>query len=216
MKKHEINKMIEFEYIYSAMEILASAFDFCVNHMQINQKKSINLFLISGIFEYYDIRSPKYMVGISGRELALEILDKLNIDYANVDLNYVDFFKSKEYWAMYMLTYYKYKINISFNNLFKIIDINDIIDMYNPLHEASFDKFVEVIDEKLEDYKSGINSLSNKLKLLREQKDLTQKELSEMTGINLRTLQKYEINEKDIMKASYETVEKLKSVLNYT
>ena len=56
---------------------------------------------------------PKYMVGISGRELALEILDKLNIDYANVDLNYVDFFKSKEYWAMYMLTYYKYKINIS-------------------------------------------------------------------------------------------------------
>lgn len=86
--------------------------------------------------------------------------------------------------------------------------------MYNPLHEASFEKFVEEIDEIYKEYEVGINSLSNKIKILREQKDLTQKELAEMTSINLRTLQKYEIKEKDIMKASYETVEKLKNVLS--
>ena len=56
----------------------------------------------------------------------------------------------------------------------------------------------------------------NKLKELRENKGLTQKGLSEATGISLRTLQKYETGERDIAKAEAATVVKIARLLGMT
>lgn len=210
MKKQEINKMVNLQYTYDAMEILASAFDFCVNHFDIKPQNVIDMFFVSGIFKYYDIRSPRYMSGISGRELVYDVFEIVNYRYKNVDNNYINFNKSKEYWAMYMTTYYKYKTNETFKDIFDFISIDEIIRMYSPFHEASFDRFTYEID-KIRNRKRS----SYDIRLWRLSKNLTQKELSELTGINLRTLQKYEINEKDIMKASYETVKALKIALGH-
>ena len=209
MKKAELNKMVEIQYMYSAMEILASAFDMLVNHVHIDEKEVINLFFATETFDYYEIKSPKYMVGMSGRELALEVLSLINFDIKNVDLYYIDFFKTKEYWAMYMITYYKYKSKMSFKEIFKSVSINDVIDMYHPLHEAGFDRFIDEMD----DICKNIDNLSVDIVRKRRALGISQKELADMSGVKLRTLQKYETGEKDIRKASYETVERIKKSL---
>ena len=53
----------------------------------------------------------------------------------------------------------------------------------------------------------------SKLKLLRTGKKLSQRELAEKSGVSLRTLQHYEIGDRDINGASLEALLKLSDVL---
>lgn len=53
-----------------------------------------------------------------------------------------------------------------------------------------------------------------KLKTIRTSKNMTQRELSEVSGVNLRILQHYEQGFKDINKAQAITVYNLAQVLN--
>ena len=53
----------------------------------------------------------------------------------------------------------------------------------------------------------------SKLKLLRTGKKLSQRELAEKSGVSLRTLQHYEIGDRDINGARLETLLKLSDVL---
>lgn len=212
MKRSDINQMVNMQYIYSAMEILASAFDYSVNILHMKEETFLDIFFFTNIYMHYEIRSPKYMVGMSGRELVLCLLDKAGYTESfTYDFDYVNFFKTKEYWAMYMITYYKYIKNLYFKEIFNIISISEIIKMYNTLHEASFDKFVSIIDKIIK--KRGKDNLRDKLVSARLRKKISQKELSLMSGVNLRTLQKYETGEKDINKAEYQSVNSLERVL---
>ena len=53
----------------------------------------------------------------------------------------------------------------------------------------------------------------SKLKKVREDKGLTQKLLAEVSGVSLRSIQKYESGERDITKAEVATVIKLADAL---
>ena len=53
-----------------------------------------------------------------------------------------------------------------------------------------------------------------KLKQIRENANITQAKLSELSGVNLRTLQYYEQGYKDINKAQGSTLLKIAQVLN--
>lgn len=54
------------------------------------------------------------------------------------------------------------------------------------------------------------------LKRIREEKNLTQAKLSEVSGVNLQMIQKYEMGVKDINKAQGITLYKLSQVLDCT
>lgn len=54
------------------------------------------------------------------------------------------------------------------------------------------------------------------LKYYRLLANLTQAQLADKTGISIRTIQKYESGERDIKKASAESVHKLAKALNVT
>ena len=56
----------------------------------------------------------------------------------------------------------------------------------------------------------------NKLKELRESRNLTQRELSELTGLSLRTIQHYEPGSRDIGNASAVVVQLLAIALSCT
>ena len=56
----------------------------------------------------------------------------------------------------------------------------------------------------------------SKLKQIRTEKGMTQKALSDLTGISLRTLQHYEQGDKDINKAAVIVVYKLSKALECT
>ena len=68
----------------------------------------------------------------------------------------------------------------------------------NPtLHEASEEKFVDVANSILKR-----KNISTKLQTVRKAVGLSQKELSEKSGVTLRMIQQYEQRAKDINKAS--------------
>ena len=54
---------------------------------------------------------------------------------------------------------------------------------------------------------------TTKLKKVRQEKGMTQKELAEVAGLNLRTLQHYEQGSKDLSQAAAITVYRLAEVL---
>lgn len=62
-------------------------------------------------------------------------------------------------------------------------------------------------------FELSAKSGASKLKLERERRNLTQQELSDRTGINLRTIQAYEQGYKDINKAQVGKVKKIAEIL---
>lgn len=77
--------------------------------------------------------------------------------------------------------------------------------MYPALHEAPEDKFVEAADRIIRRKEQGKNALRR----IRKMAGYTQKDLSEQSGVTLRSIQQYEQGKKKIQKASAETVRAL-------
>lgn len=69
--------------------------------------------------------------------------------------------------------------------------------MYPTLHEASEEKFVDTANAILEH-----KHFPTKLQTIRKAIGLSQRELSEKSGVTLRMIQQYEQRAKDINKAS--------------
>ena len=75
--------------------------------------------------------------------------------------------------------------------------MSEIYKLYPTLHEASEEKFVDVANSILERIKQP-----SKLQTVRKAVGLSQKELSEKSGVTLRMIQQYEQRAKDINKAT--------------
>lgn len=83
--------------------------------------------------------------------------------------------------------------------------------MYYTLHEADITKFVDIVDSRMKEYFSETN-----LKRIRRTYGFTQVELSERSGVSLRSIQMYEQRNKNINKASVDTIYRLAKVLGCT
>ena len=83
--------------------------------------------------------------------------------------------------------------------------------MYYTLHEADITKYVEIADQLMKDHFTETN-----LKRIRTAYGITQAELAKRSEVSLRSIQMYEQRNKDINKASVETVHSLAKVLGCT
>ena len=83
--------------------------------------------------------------------------------------------------------------------------------MYYLLHEADISKFVDIFDEKMREHFKDTN-----LKRIRTSYGCTQAELAKRSGVSLRSIQMYEQRNKDINKASAETLYRISKVLGCT
>ena len=80
--------------------------------------------------------------------------------------------------------------------------------MYHTLHEADITKFTDIVDEKMREHFKDTN-----LKRIRTSYGCTQVELAKRSGVTLRSIQMYEQRNKDINKASADTLYRLSKVL---
>jgi len=195
------------KYLDDAMKNLGEAFDYAANKCGMNLDEFAGLFVSSGIAALFGNGTPKFVSGLSGTELFMYVLDKVgySIEYPDPQLEY-DY--SPQYWTGWILAYCQWKMGISFKELHSYISMEELLKMYSPLHEASEDKTVDAVEAIIYRKKPG-----SKLQTQRKLLGLSQKELAEKSGVNLRTLQQYEINAKDLSKASFSSVYSLASVL---
>ena len=197
-------------YLNDAMNNLGDMMDYAINDCGYNASDYFDRFIISGVAESFENGSPKYIAGLSGPELASEVMLRTQGErFSQAISDNID--KSPEYWAGWILAYYQWYRNERFSDLRRDgLDISRVLSLYNPLHEADPSKFISVADGILRE--NRLRSGSN-IRRFRKQTGMTQKELAEAADVSLRMVQLYEQRRQDIRKAEAASILRLASVL---
>jgi len=199
--------LYENDYMFEYMNNIGDMFEH-QRQLNIDIDSFFEYFIGSNIVKQLENRNPSYLVGKSGAELFYDTVLETGFTFIS---NYMDdAYISKEYWAGYVLAYFQFKSRLTFKQIYKYIKIKDIINMYHPFHEASeervFDEFKHIINKSI--------GKETNLQYIRKRRNLTQKELSLLSNVSIRTIQEYEGRYKDINKASAITLKNMSNVLN--
>lgn len=197
-------------YLNDAMNNLGDMFDYAICDLGYEPEAFFSQFLISGVAECFEKGNPKYVAGLSGLELASEVIYRTEGKRPAVTLS-EETDKSPAYWTGWILAYYQWYTAYSFAYLNKRgLNISRALSLYPTLHEADLSKFVFVADGIIE--KSENEDISN-LKKIRHAKGVTQKELANLSGVSLRMIQLYEQKRQDIRKAEAAAIVHLSKTL---
>lgn len=183
-------------YLSDAMRNLGEAFDYSANVLHIPMDGFLDMFIISGIAEQFADGVPKFVSGLSGTELVWEVLDRTGGDF-ELPAPQTEYDCSPEYWCGWILAFYQWNTGKSFKEIKTYLPMSEIYKLYPTLHEASEEKFVDTANAIL-----VRKNLPTKLQIVRKSVGLSQKELSERSGVTLRMIQQYEQRAKDINKAA--------------
>ena len=194
-------------YLDDAMENLGEMLDYAVLACKMDIDEFFQLFILSGFAEQFGKGVPKYVCGMSGTELAQLVIEKSGIGIICPPAR-IDYECSPEYWCGWILAYYQWYTNQSFKEIYRNISMKEIERLYSTLHEAPEEKSIDVLNRRMR-----MKSYETKLQAMRKKAGFSQKLLAQKSGVNLRTLQQYEIRAKDINKAAATTLLSLAQVL---
>ena len=197
-------------YLSKAQSVLGDAFDYAINTCGISGKDFVKLFIASSVSKRMENGEPSFLAGKSGIEIATEVVSETMGKELNVAPE-EHFGRSEEYWIGWAVAYYQWYSSRRYSDIFKVLTYEDLQKMYYTLHEADITKFVEIADERIKEFFADTN-----LKRIRMSYGCTQAELAERSGVSLRSIQMYEQRNKDINKASAETVYRISKVLGCT
>lgn len=185
-------------YLEKARVALGRMLDFAVYDLKFDLTDFFHLFIRSGVSVRFETGDFSVIVGMSGVELAYEVLEQSGHAYERIKPDYtID--RSEEFWTGWALAYYQWETSISFAEIVRYIPIEDILSLYSPYHEMDIRQFVDQMNGLYRAAKPETN-----LKLLRQRAGLTQSQLAELSGVPVRTIQQYEQRQKNINKAQAE------------
>ncbi len=181
-------------YLDDAMKNLGEAFDYACTVEMLTPDQFMGLFISSGVASLFGKGNPKY-INMPGVELVFEVFTRSAKGIIKGERKAFSELTA-EYWCGWITAYYQWKSGKSFEFIQRFLPSGMIIEMYYPLHEAHENKFVEIADSIVRK-----ENTRSRLKVLRTFAGLTQRELSTLSGVNIRTIQQYENMSKDITKA---------------
>lgn len=197
------------EYLDDAMKNLGDMVNYAIHVCGYEPDAFFDLFISSGIASQFENGNPKYVVGMSGVELAQAVLRNTNgvTDFPEATFSQE---YGREYWAGWILAYYQWIRKKRFEDIvFDGLPLSKVCDMYI-LHEADESKFVESADIIIERHRL---QRKTRLQLIRKARGFTQQQLSEASGVTLRMIQLYEQRQNDINKAQVSMVVSLAHAL---
>ena len=197
-------------YLYDAKENLAECFDYALLICKMDVDLFSKLFVQSGYAEKFERGNPAILVGMSGIELAQRVI---LYAFPNWEFPTKVFYegRSEFYWSGWALAEYQWSTRKRFKDIFARISLGEIIGMYPLYHEMDIHRFIEGMNQRYDAI-----ALESKLKTIRENRGVSQTELSKLSGVNLRSIQMYEQKVNDIDKAQAGTLYKLSRVLGCT
>ena len=194
-------------YLGDAMEAMGEAMDYVANQCDMDMDKFLEVFIGSGFAERFEAGEPKLVSGTSGTELVWNVLDSSGAQKEFPPIQ-IDYERSPQYWSGWILAYYQWFTGRSFEEIQRVVSMCEIEQLYPTLHEASELKFVDVVNKRIREKKQP-----TRLQRQRRISGYSQRVLAEKSGVNLRTLQQYELRAKDINKAAGSTLLSLAKVL---
>lgn len=197
-------------YLSNAQATLGDAIDYAVNICNIPGEDFIKLFVVSSVSKRIENGEPAYLAGKSGIEIVNQVLEETMGRTGMIEA-VARYERSCEYWIGWAVAYYQWYSGRRFREIFQAISFEDFQKMYYTLHEADISKFADIADARVREYFSETN-----LKRIRMLGSCTQAELAKRSGVGLRSIQMYEQRNKNINKASAETLYRLSKVLGCT
>ena len=197
-------------YLSNAQAALRDAIDYAVNICNIPGEDFIKLFVVSSVSKRIENGEPAYLAGKSGIEIVNQVLEE-TMGRTGMTEAVARYERSCEYWIGWAVAYYQWYSGRRFREIFQAISFEDFQKMYYTLHEADISKFTDIADARVREYFSETN-----LKRIRMLGSCTQAELAKRSGVGLRSIQMYEQRNKNINKASAETLYRLSKVLGFT
>ena len=197
-------------YLSKAQSVIGDAFDYAVNTCAIRGTDFVKLFIASSVSKRMEKGEPAYLAGKSVIEIVREIVAETKGQELQIEPQ-EHFGRSKEYWIGWAIAYYQWYSGRKYSDIFKVLSFEDLQKMYYTLHEADITKFVDIVDSKIKEYFSETN-----LKRIRTAYGFTQAELAERSGVSLRSIQMYEQRNKNINKASVDSMYSLAKALGCT
>ena len=170
-------------YLDDAMQTLAEMFSYVPNARQADVL--FQHFVMSGVAYQFGRGNPRYInmppqalfEEVAGRKMPM--------------IQPYSYGRSPEYWCGFVLAYYQWYTGLGFEQIGRRLPPSRIIAMYNPLHEASMEKFVEVAN-------SIVFQKETNLARYRKTANLSQRELAKYSLVSLRAIQLYEQRQLDI------------------
>lgn len=197
-------------YLDKARTALGRMLDFAVYDFKYDITEFFDMFINSGVAERFETGDFTVIVGMSGVELAYEVLEKSGVEHERIKPNYTAD-RSEEFWAGWALAYYQWETSMSFAEIVRYVPVKDMVALYFPYHEMDIRQFVDKVNSMYKAAKPETN-----LKLLRRKAGLSQCELADLSGVPVRTIQQYEQQQKSINKAQAEYLVLLSKTLYCT
>lgn len=195
-------------YLDDAMNNLGEAVDYAVHACNLTADEFMELFVTSGYAEQFASGVAKVVSGLSGSELVLNVLERSGKMLPEIPSPRLEYDCSPEYWCGYILAYFQWSTGMSFKDILKVLSMRETERMYPALHEASEEKAVDVFSDRIRR-----RMTATKLQTVRKASGMSQRELSERSGVSLRSIQQYEQRAKDINKAATDSLLSLAKAL---
>lgn len=197
-------------YLSKAQSVLGDAFHYAVNTCGFSGTDFIKLFVASSVSKRMENGEPAYLAGKSGIEIVVEVIAETMGKEVDEEPQ-IQMGRSREYWIGWAVAYYQWFSTRRYGDIFKVVTFEDLQNMYYTLHEADISKFVDIMDKRMREFFPETN-----LKRIRIGYGCTQAALAKLSGVSLRSIQMYEQRNKDINKASVETIHRIAKVLGCT
>ena len=194
-------------YLNNVQTALGDAFDYAINTCKFSGEQFIKLFTASSVSKRIENGEPAIVAGKSGIEITLDIVLETTGKLLDYEPHY-HLGRTPEYWIGWAVSYYQWFSSRSYADIFKVLPFDDLKNMYYTLHEAEITKFTDIADEKIREFYKDTN-----LKRFRTSYGCSQSELSKLSGVSLRSIQMYEQRNKDINKASADTLYRISKAL---
>lgn len=194
-------------YLHRVQATLGAAFEFAINCCGIPGQEFLSMFSVSSASRRIEQGDPAYLAGKSGIELALEIISEATekeIDSPSA----TDIQISPQYWLGWAIAYVQWQLDMPFRDLISLLNYDELMRLYHPYHEADISKLISLF-QSIKDKAL----LPTRLRKMRGYRGASQSQLARDSGVSLRSIQMYEQRNKDINKASADTIYRLAKTL---
>lgn len=171
-------------YLAHAKDHLGDLFDYSVNALGTELRDAFERFAYSGVGEMFEKGHPLFLAGMSGSDLARRVLEATGRPGPYPKYEFTGY--SREYWTGWALAHFQWLSGMRFKDIDRYgLPIEDIREMYHPLHEADISKFLEIASARVK-----LPTVS--LKEQRTNAGFTQAQLAQKSGVPLRLIRAYE------------------------
>lgn len=189
------------EYLPDVRKSIGTLFDLAYYQLELDIDELSERFAASEIAGGIESGCPKYLAGMSGIEMAMEVFGESAFEQPPYEC-------TDAFWVGYALAHLQWYYNRPFKEIITKYPCSRLLAGYPVLHEADIGKTVDVVQRFI--------IPGNIVKLRRKKIGMTQRELAALVGISLPALRAYEQGVIELENASGRTLYLLGRYLGLT